>query len=169
MPQWQSISTHLVIPLAESYKFWRIQNEHVDAICQTIEAKHDTECQTNTEETARGHDTDGQTASIEEEDTSMFRKYIQKVMDIDFLAAETRRGRNPSPLMNLIKQQKWDNNKDCYGPYVYNMRHRLSVRDNILLYHDRVVIPKQLRATLMDALHLTHPGQGGILEAAKHV
>ena len=54
-------------------------------------------------------------------------------------------------------------------PYFYNVRHRLSVRDNILLYDDRVVIPKQLRATLMDVLHLTHPGQRGTLEAANYV
>ena len=69
----------------------------------------------------------------------------------------------------MVKQQKWDNIKDCYGPYFYNVRHRLSVRENILPYDDRVVIPKQLIPTLMDALHLTHPGLGGMLEAAKHV
>ena len=71
--------------------------------------------------------------------------------------------------MNIVKQQKGDNIKDCYGPYFYNVRHRLSVGDNILLYDDRVVIPKQFRPTLMDALHLRYPGQGGMLEAAKHV
>ena len=71
--------------------------------------------------------------------------------------------------MNMIKQPKRDSVKQCYGPYFYKVRHRLSVRDGILLYDDRVVIPKQLRPTLMDALHLTHPGQGGMLEAAKHV
>ena len=90
-------------------------------------------------------------------------------MDIEFLAAATRRDRNLSPLLNMIRQQKWDNVKQCYGPYFYNVRHRLSVRDGILLYDDRVVIPKQLRPTMMDALHLTHPGQGGMIEAAKHV
>ena len=42
-------------------------------------------------------------------------------------------------------------------------------RDNILLYGDRVVIPKQLRFTLMDALYLTHTGHRGIVEAANHV
>ena len=71
--------------------------------------------------------------------------------------------------MNMIKQQKWYSVKQCYGPYFYNVRHRLSVRDGLLLYDDRVVIPKQLRPTLMDALHFTHPGQSGMLEAAKHV
>ena len=99
----------------------------------------------------------------------MFRKNLRKVIDINFLATATRRDRNLSPLMNMVKQQRWDNIKDCYGPYFYNVRHRLSLRDKIILNDDRVVIPKQLRATLMDALHLTHPGQGEKLEVAKHV
>ena len=66
------------------------------------------------------------------------------------------------------KEQRLDNLKDCYGLYFYNLKHRLSVRNNILLYDDRVATLNQLRATLVDALHLTQPGQGGILEAAIH-
>ena len=67
----------------------------------------------------------------------------------------------------MIRGQKWDNLKSYYGAYFYNVRNRLSVRDGILLYDDRAVIPKQLRQILVDSLHLTHPGQGGMLEAAK--
>ena len=163
--------SHQVIPSKESFTFNRIENEKTDAICQTLELKQsqDTECQTgNTQSTQQ--DTECQTiATIEEEDTPMFRKNLRKVMDVNFLAAATKRDRNLSPLLTMVKQQKWDSIKSCYGPYFYNVRHRLSVRENILLYDDRVVIPKQLRPTLMDALHLTHPGQGGMLEAAKHV
>ena len=69
----------------------------------------------------------------------------------------------------MVKGQKWDTIKSCYGPYFYNVRHRLSVRDGILLNDDRAVIPKQLRQTLVDTLHLTHPGQGGMLEAARNI
>ena len=165
---------HQVIPSPESFTFRRIENERVDAIFKTLETseKQDTECKTQTDEdrSTTRQDTECQTtASIEEEDTPMFRKILLKVIDVNFLAAATRRDRNLSPLMNMVKQQKWDNIKDCYGTYFYNVRHRLSVRDNILLYDDRVVIPKQLIPTHMNALHLTYPGQGGMLEAAKHV
>ena len=90
-------------------------------------------------------------------------------MDVNFLAAATKRDRNLLPLLNMVKQQRWNNLKDCYGPYFYNVRHHLSVKEKILLYDDRVVIPKQLRPTLMDALHFIHPGRGGMLEAAKQV
>ena len=117
--------THQVIPSEESYTFRRIENEKVNAICQTLpEETTTTECQTTT---------------VEEEDTPLFRKNLRKV-----LAAATRRDRNLSPLINMIKQQKWDRMKQCYGPYFYNVSHRLSVSDGILLYNDRVVIPKQL-------------------------
>ena len=160
--------THQVIPSKESFTFNRIENEKVDAIRQTLELKQsqDTECQTQTGDNhSTRQDTECQTiANIEEEDIPMFRKNLRKVMDVDFLAAATKRDKNLSPLLTMVRQQKWNNVKDCYGPYFYNVRHRLSVSDNILLYDDRVVIPKQLRPT-----HLTHPGQGGMLEAAKHV
>ena len=142
--------THQVIPSAESYTFKKIENEKVNAICQTLkEETTTTECQTTT---------------VEEEFTPLFRKNLRKVLDIEFLAAATRRDRNLSPLINMVKQRNWDSVKQCYGLYVY----QLSGAPPILLFDDRVVIPKQLWPTLMDALHLTHLGQGGMLEAAKH-
>ena len=53
--------------------------------------------------------------------------------------------------------------KGLLRTYFYNLKQRQSFRENILMYDDRVLIPKQLRATLVDALHLNHLGQGGIL------
>ena len=82
---------HQVIPSQESYTFRRKKNEKVNAICQTVqEETTTTECQTKT---------------VEEEDTPLFRKNLRKVMDIEFLAAATRRDRNLSPLMSMIKQK----------------------------------------------------------------
>ena len=111
---------HQVIPSTESFTFRRVENERVNAICQTLETteKHYTECQTQAEEdrTTSRQDTECQTAASIEEDTPMFRKNLRKVIDIKFLAAATRRDRNLSPLMNMVKQQRWDNIKDCYGP-----------------------------------------------------
>ena len=83
---------HQVIPSTECLTFRRVDNDRVDAICQTLETQ-DTECHTQTEEDrSTGQDTECQTtASIEEEDTPMFRKNLRKVMDVNFLAAATRR------------------------------------------------------------------------------
>ena len=104
----------------------------------------------------------------EEEDVPMYRRQLRKVFDSSFIAAARKKDRSLNPLLNMVRGQKWETIKSCYGPYFYNVRNRLSVRDGILLY-DQAVIPKQLRKTLVDSLHLTHPGQGGMLEAAKNV
>ena len=106
--------------------------------------------------------TECRTITLEEEDLPLLQKNLRKIMDIEFIAA--KRNRNSSPLI-VIKQQKWDNVKDCCGTFLNNVRHRLSVRDNIILNDDRVVIPKQLRPTPVNALHLTQPGKGSVLEA----
>ena len=49
------------------------------------------------------------------------------------------------------------------------MRDKLSVRDNVLLYDDRAVIPKKMSQIILKSIHLTHPGQGGMIQVAKHV
>ena len=104
-----------------------------------------------------------------EEDIPIYRKSFRKFLDIDFIAAATKRDLNLQSLLNMIRQQKWDNIKACYEPYFNNVRDELSVSDNILLYNERVVITKQLRHIIQDSLHLTHPGQSGMLEVAEHV
>ena len=109
------------------------------------------------------------TAFMDEEDVPMYRRQLRSVFDSNFIAAATKKDRTLQPLLKMVRGQKWDNLKSCYGAYFYNVRNRLSVRDGILLYDDRAVIPKQIRQILVDLLHLTHPGQGGMLEAAKKV
>ena len=141
---------HQVIPSEDSFTF----NKKSDQLCQTDPPDHPAECQAIT---------------MDEEDVPLFRKNLRKALDVDFIAAATKRDRNLQPLINMVRQQKWDQIKACYGLYFYNVLDRLSVRNNVLLYNDRVVIPKQLRQIILDSIHLTHPGQGGMLEAAKHI
>ena len=141
---------HQVIPSEDSLTF----KKKSDQLCQTDSPDHPAECQAIT---------------LEEEDVPLFRKNLRKPLDVDFIAAATKRDRNLQPLINMVRQQKWDQIKACYGPYFYNVIDRLCVRNNVLLYDDRVVIPKQLRQIILDSIHLTHPGQGGMLLAAKHI
>ena len=103
------------------------------------------------------------------EDVPMNRKILRKLLESDLIADATKKGHNLQPLLNMVHAQKWDTLNSCYGQYFYPVRDRLSVRDGILLYDDRAVIPKQLRQVLVDLLLLTHPGQSGLLEAAKNV
>ena len=63
---------HQVIPSTESLTFKRVENERVDAICQTLALTEtqDTECQTQTEEDhSTRQDTECQTTASIEEDT----------------------------------------------------------------------------------------------------
>ena len=143
---------HQVIPSKDSVTFQPIP---IDQGCQT-EKEVDTH-------------TCSATADTQDEDVPMYRRQLRNVFDSSFLAAATKKDRSINFLLNIVKEQKWDTLKSCYGPYFYNVRHRLSVRDGILLYDERAVIPKQLRQILVDALHLTHPGQGGTLEAARSI
>ena len=50
-----------------------------------------------------------------------------------------------------------------------NIRNRLHVREDCLLIDERVVIPTQLRQTVLDSLHLTHPGSAAMLGLSHHV
>ena len=93
-------------------------------MCQTDPPDHPAECQA---------------ISMEKEDVPLFRKNLRKALDVDFIAAATKRDRNLQPLINMVRQQKWDQINACYGLYFYNVRDRLSVRNNVLLYDDRVV------------------------------
>ena len=123
-----SDTSHQVIPSKDSVTFQPIP---VNQACQTDQKEETQPCLA--------------TAVTEEEDVAMYRRQLRNVFDSSFLAAATKKDRSLNPQLNMVKSQKWDNIKSCYGPYFYDVRHRLSVRDGILLYDDRAVIPKQLR------------------------
>ena len=95
--------------------------------------------------------------AIKQEDTPLFRKKLQKVLGVRFIAAATKKDRNLRPLINFVKKRDWEAMKTSYGPYWHNIRNRLHVRKDCLLIDERIVIPTQLRQTVLDYLHLTHP------------
>ena len=41
--------------------------------------------------------------------------------------------------------------------------------EHCLLIDERIVIPTQLRQTVLDSLHLTHPGSAAMLDLCQHV
>ena len=108
-------------------------------------------------------------ATETEEDTPLFRHKLQKVLGIPFIAAATKKDRNLRPLVNFVKKRDWDAIKASYGQYWFNIRNRLHVREDCLLVDERIVIPSQLRQTVLDSLHLTHPGSAAMLDLSQHV
>ena len=95
-----------------------------------------------------------------EEDTLLFRQRLQRVLGVRFIAAATKKDRNLCPLINFVNKRDWEAIKSSYGQYWYNIRNRLHVREDCLLIDERIVIHTQLRQTVLDSLHLTHPGSG---------
>ena len=104
-----------------------------------------------------------------EEDTPLFRKKLQRVLGVCFIAAATKKDRNLRPLINFVRKRYWEANKTSYGPYWHNIRNRLHVREVCLLIDERIVIPTQLRQTVLNSLHQTHPGSAAMLDLCQHV
>ena len=104
-----------------------------------------------------------------EEDTPLFRQKIQRVLGVRFIAAATRKDRNLRPLISFVKKRDWEAIKASYSQYGYNIRNRLHVREDCLLIDERIVIPTQLRQTVLDSLNLTHSGSAAMLDLSKNV
>ena len=104
-----------------------------------------------------------------EEDTPLFRQRLQWVLGARFIAAATKNDRNLRPLINFVKKRDWEAIKASYGQYWHNIRNMLHVREDCLLIEERIVIPTQLRQTVLDSLHLTHPGSAAMLDLCQNV
>ena len=76
-----------------------------------------------------------------EEDTSLFRKRLQKVLGVKFIAAATKKDTNLRPLSTFVKKRNWDAIKSDYGQYWFNVRNRLHVLDECLLIDECIIIP----------------------------
>ena len=114
--------------------------------------------------------TEGLVATIEkatntteaEEDSPFFRKKLERVLGVRFIAAATKKDRNLRPLINFVKKRDWEAIKTSYGHCWHNIRNRLHVREDCLLIDERIVIPTQLQQIVLDSLHLTNPGSAAM-------
>ena len=71
--------------------------------------------------------------------------------------------------INFVKTRDWHSIKSSYDQYWYNVRNRLHLREDCLLIDERIVIPTQLRQTVLDSLHRTYPGSAAMLHTCQHV
>ena len=99
----------------------------------------------------------------------MLRQRLQRVLGVRFIAAATNKDQNLRPLINFVKKRDWEAIKASCGQYWHNIRNRLHVREDCLLIDERIIIPTQLRQTVLDSLHLTHPGSAAMLDLSNHV
>ena len=104
-----------------------------------------------------------------EEDTPLFMKKLQRVLGVRFITAATKKDRNLHPLINFVKKRDWEAIKMSHGQYWLNIRNRLHSREDCLLIEYRIVKATQLRQTILDSLHLSHPGSAAMLDLCQHV
>ena len=97
---------------------------------------------------------DKETNTEAEEDTPLYRKSLQKVLGV---AAANRKDKNLRPLVNFVRKRDWESLKILFGQYWYNIRNRPHVKDDCLLIDERIVLPTQLRQTVLNSLHLINP------------
>ena len=92
-----------------------------------------------------------------------YRKHLSRVFGEEFLAETTKQDRTLTPIIKIIKD------KDCEAlrksnKYFYSLRKDLAVTNSgCMLYDNKLVIPRNLKQFLIDAIHQTHPGQAGML------
>ena len=59
--------------------------------------------------------------NTEEDDTPLYRRKLQKVLGVNFIAAATRKDKNLRPLVNFVRKRDWNALKLSSGGYWYNI------------------------------------------------
>ena len=92
-----------------------------------------------------------------------YRKQLARVFGEEFLAEATRKDRTLTPIIKMIKDKDWESLKKP-NKYFYSLRKDLAITESgCMLYDNKLVIPRNLKKFVIDAIHQTHPGQAGML------
>jgi len=102
---------------------------------------------------------------LQNEAELMVHSFIANLNCTDEFKSKLRVEIENDPILCYVKQYVmtgWPGAlKDCFEPAkaYFNLRDNLFVVDDILLFGSRVVIPRKLRAELLERIHLGHQGQ----------
>ena len=93
-----------------------------------------------------------------------YRKHSSyRVFGEEFLAVATKQDHTLTPLIKMIKDKDWEALRKS-KKYFYSLRKDLAVTNSgCMLYDNKLVIPRNLKTFVIDAIHQTHPGQAGML------
>ena len=65
--------------------------------------------------------------------------------------------------MKMVREKDWDSLKKT-NKYFHSLRKNLLVTETSCMRYDKkLVIPRNLKQLVIDAIHQTHPGQAGML------
>ena len=86
-------------------------------------------------------------------------KNVKNVKKVELLCRGSRKRQKFEATRQFDKKARLGSLKMSLGQYWYTIRNRLHVKDDCLLIDERIVLPTQLRQTILVGLHLTHPGR----------
>ena len=90
-------------------------------------------------------------------------KHLARVFGEEFLAEATTQDRTLTPIIKMIKDKDWEVLRKT-NKYFYSLRKDLAITESgCTLYDNKLVIPRNLKQLVIDAIHQTHPGQAGML------
>ena len=103
------------------------------------------------------------TLSSNRERMPNYRKQLARVFGEEFLAKATRQDRKLTPIIKMIKDKDWESLKKS-NKYIYALRKDLAITESVcMLCDNKLVIPRNLKQFVIDAIHQTRPGQAGML------
>ena len=92
-----------------------------------------------------------------------YRKHLSRVFGEEFLAEATKQDRTLTPIIKTIKGKDWEALRKS-NKYFYSLRKDLSVTNSgCMIYDIKLVIPRNIKQFVIDAIRQTHPGQAGML------
>ena len=105
---------------------------------------------------------DKATTTKNEENTPLNRENLQQAMGVKLIVAATRKGR-----CKLFTEKR--TLRLAYGDYWYNVRNRLHVKYDCLLFDKTIIIPQQFGQIILHTLHLTLPRAAAMLELSENI
>ena len=92
-----------------------------------------------------------------------YRKLLAKVFGEEFIAEATKQDKSLTPVIRMIMDRDWESIKKSNN-FFYSLRKDLSVIETgCMLYDNKLVITRNLKQLVVDAIHQTHPSQAGLL------
>ena len=98
-----------------------------------------------------------------------YRKHLSKVFGEEFLAEATKPDRSLTPIIKMVREKDRDSLKKTNN-FLHLLRKDLSFTETTcMLYDNKLVISRNLKQLVIDAIYQIHPGQAGMLSLGNKV
>ena len=95
-------------------------------------------------------------------------KTINALFNENFLALETMSDPHLREVRDCVESKDWERLKQ-FDPVYHRIRDSLANMNGVLVYDEKIVIPKKLRPKFVQFIHAAHPGQLGMTAASEYM